>query len=88
MYAKYRVFVATTRGIYYAAAANSVNGLVDLVRKWLDESSAGRSVYDDMVREVVLMQLDDESGMYQTEQRVPASNRKDIIAKLRALDGR
>ena len=88
MYSKYRVFIATTRGSYYAAAGNSVNGLVQVVERWLDDTSIVRSIYDDTVLRVVLMQLDEERGYYKIEKQLPATSRQDIIAKLRALGGR
>lgn len=70
------------------AASNSVNGLASLVAQWLENNSAGRSVYDDTVQKVVLYQLDPEQGNYMRSQELLANSRKDIIRKIRALGAR
>lgn len=46
MYQKYRVFIQTSRGGYFAAASNSVNGLAPMVANWLENTSVGRSITD------------------------------------------
>jgi hypothetical protein len=88
MYAKYRIFLETTRGGYYVAASNSVNGLSDMVKKWFNDSPIGRSVYDDMVQYVVLMQLDKDTGQYVREKKLPAGDRRAAIAQVRAMGAR
>ena len=70
------------------AASNSVNGLASLVKQWLDGTSAGRSVYDDSVRSVVLYELDKKQGDYKRSESLAASDRRDIISKVRALGAR
>ena len=88
MYNKYRLIVQTRRGGYSVASVNSVNDLVGVVRDWLDNTPAGRSVYDDQVHAVILYQLDPETGAYVMDRRRPATSRKDIIKQTRLLGGR
>lgn len=88
MYAKYRILLQTTRGSYYVAASNSVNGLANLVLDWFNNSSAGRSVYDDMVKTVSLMKLNPDTGAYEHDASLPVTDRKDVLAKVRLLGAR
>lgn len=88
MYAKYRIYLQTSRGGYYVAAANSVNGLANLMLDWFNSTSVGRSVYDDMVRGVVLMKLDPKTGAYQREAALPATTRKNALGQVRLLGAR
>lgn len=88
MYKKYRVYVQTRRGGYAVAASNTVNDLVGLALEWLENTSAGRSVYDDMVQAVIIYKLDEKTGAYIFSEQLPASSRKDILTKLRLLGGR
>lgn len=88
MYAKYRLYLQTTRGGYVMAASNTVNDLVAQVHQWLDGTGAGRSVYDDMVLKIMLYQLDKASGAYVFDEQLPVVDRQDIIKKVRALGGR
>lgn len=70
------------------ASSNSVNGLAKLALDWFNTTSSGRSVYDDMVRFVVLMQLDKNTGAYVRDEKLPVTSRKNVIAQLRALGAR
>lgn len=88
MYAKYRLFLQTTRRGYFMAASNTVNDLVGKVIQWLEGTSAGRSVYDDMVREVSLYELNEKTGAYERSERLPVVDRDDVVRKVRALGGR
>ncbi len=88
MYQKYRVFIQTTRGGYFASASNTVNGLAPLVASWLERTSVGRSVYDDVVKAVILYVLDKKQGNYVRSASLPADNRRDIIKKIRMLGAR
>lgn len=88
MYAKYRLYLQTTRGGYVMAASNTVNALVNMVISWLENTSAGRSVYDDMVQRVLLYELDEKTGAYVQSKAIPANSRRDIIRKVRELGGR
>lgn len=88
MYAKYRIILQTTRGGYAMAASNTVNGLAALVEDWLSNTSAGRAVYDDMVQNVVLTELDQDTGAYKISKTVPVTNLADVIRKARQLGAR
>lgn len=70
------------------AAANSVNGLSNLVLDWFNNTSVGRSVDDNMVRAVVLMQLDPKTGSYVRDAKLPATDRRNVIAQVRVLGAR
>ena len=70
------------------AASNSVNGLATQVSKWLEETSVGRSIYDDSVRSVDLYELDPKYGNYKRSDSLPAVDRRDIVRKVRALGAR
>ncbi len=70
------------------AASNTVNDLAGQVLAWLEETSAGRSVYDDMVQSVILYELDPETGNYKFSRELPATSRRDIIRQARALGAR
>lgn len=88
MYAKYRLYLQTKNGGYAMAASNTVNDLVDQVRDWLERSSAGQGVYDDLILAVILYELDPDTGAYVFSKKLPVSSRRDIINKTRELGGR
>jgi len=88
MYQKYRIFIQTTRGGYFAASGDSVNGLAASVKQWLDGTGVGRSIYDETVQRVIIMRLDEVHGNYQQLNSLPANSRRDIIRKVRSLGGR
>lgn len=89
---KYRVYVETTRGNHYAGGSDTVNGLAGIVSEWLERSSVGRSIYDDQVRIVHIYELRKRdkygNGEYVRSNKLPATSRKDIITKVRALGAR
>ena len=88
MYAKYRLYLQTTRGGYFMARSNTVNDLVALSEQWLEGTGSGRSIYDDIARELWLYELDEKTGSYVRSERLPVNSRKDIIRKVRQLGGR
>ncbi len=98
MYQKYRIYLQTTRGGYAMGASNTVNDLVAIVRDWLTNTSAGRSVTDiydkegrleySDVQSVMLYTLDEKTGGYVFSKQLPAINREDVIKKVHALGGR
>lgn len=98
MYDKYRLYVFSARGTFFAASSNTVNDLVDLVRSWLQNTPDGRSVVDlydpkgrleySDARGVALYTLDPDTGAYVISKQVPATDRADIIKKTHALGGR
>ena len=87
MYAAYRIFINTTQGNYFAAASNSVNGLTNLVKNYL-ESPTGRAIYDDQVRGVTILNLDRATGGYIRSGQASATSRQDILNKLYELGAR
>ena len=87
MYAAYRVFIITTQGNIFAAASNSVNGLGDKVKEFLN-SPSGLAIYDDQVRGVVIMNLDRNTGNYVRSGQATATSRQDVTNKIYELGGR
>lgn len=85
---KYRVIITTTGGRYLAASSDSVNGMADTVYYFLTGTPAGRAIYDDQVRSVGLYEFDIATGQYIPLQQLPATNRKDILSKLRLMGAR
>lgn len=88
MYAKYRIFIHTSRGSFLAASGNSVNGLAASVKAWLENTSEGRSIYDDQVQAVEIYVLDKKRGSYVSSEKLPASSRKDLTDKLYEVGAR
>lgn len=87
MYAKYRLYLIASNGSYVMGASNTVNDLVDQSRYWLTRSIGAR-LGDDQVRQVVLYVLDKKTGSYLFDSRLPVTDRKDILTKVRLLGGR
>lgn len=98
MYAKYRLYVFSAQGTFAAGASNTVNDLVEVVKMWLENTTAGRSItdlYDKQgrleysdARGVALYELDKKTGAYVQSKQLPATDRADIIKKTHALGGR
>lgn len=80
--------IFTTRGRLLAAASDSVNGLADIVKYWLEETPTGRAVYDDQLQAVALYQFDEATAQYINMGQMPTNSRKDLIAKVRVLGAR
>lgn len=85
---KYRVYIVTTRGRFWAASSNSVNGLARVVQYWLDTSAAGRAVYDDQVQGVQMYKFEPELKDFTRVSWQAAHNRKDIVREVRKLGAR
>ena len=60
MYKKYRVFVKTSRGSWFAAASDVLNGLAPLVSQWLEGTSAGRGIYEEEDKHGAVARLPDK----------------------------
>ena len=88
MYRKYRVIIFTTRGRQLAAAADSVNGLGDMVKYWFINDPVGRSVYDDQIQAVAIYEFDDSTAQYINIGQMTSNSRADAVAKIRILGAR
>ena len=87
-YKKYRVYINTPAGGYYAATSNTVNNLVGLTKYWLERTSAGMYLPSNVTGRVVLQQLNEKTGAYERSEVLPFEDREDIITKVRQLGGR
>lgn len=87
-YKKYRVYINTPYGGYYAAASNTVNDLVDLIKYWLERTSAGVYLPPEVKGTVTLQQIDPATGAYQNQKQLPFKDREDIITQVRLLGAR
>lgn len=87
-YKKYRVYINTPAGGYYAATSNTVNNLVGLTKYWLERTSAGMYLPSDVKGSVVLQLLDETNGSYKAEELAPFDKKEDIINALRSIGGR
>jgi hypothetical protein len=88
MYAKYRIYIHTSRESHLAAFGASVNGLANTVKAWLENTPEGRSIYDDQVRFVEIYVLDEKKGSYVSSEKVAATSRKDLTDKLYEIGAR
>lgn len=89
MYKKYRIYLTTKRGgSFTMAAVDTINGLANEVIAWLENTSQGRSIYDDQVQDVILYELDPDTGSYKFSEKLPATGRVDIVRKARELGAR
>lgn len=85
---KYRVILTTTAGKFMPATSDTVNGLADMVYYWLNNTPAGRSVYNDQMRIVGLYEFDLATAQYILVGQYLTNSRKDLIAKVRLLGAR
>jgi hypothetical protein len=87
-YKKYRVYINTPAGGYYAATSNTVNNLVDLIKYWLERTSAGVYLPPEVKGTVVLQEIDEATGSYRNQESLPFTDKGDIITKVRLLGAR
>ena len=87
-YKKYRVFLDTQYGGFYAATSNTVNNLVDLIKYWLERTSAGVYLPPEVKGTVVLQEIDEATGSYRNQESLPFTDKGDIITKVRLLGAR
>lgn len=87
-YKKYRIFINTPAGGFYAATSNTVNNLVDLVKYWLTRTSEGMYLAPEVTGSVVLQEIDETIGAYKRSEVLPFSSKSDIITQVRKLGGR
>jgi len=87
-YKKYRVFINTPTGGYNAAASNTVNNLVELIKYWLERTSAGVYLPPDVKGTVTLQMLDETTGAYKKQESLAFEDKGDIITKVRKLGAR
>ena len=85
MYQKHRLYIQTSRGSHAVASGDSLDELPGKAQEWLDGTSAGRSVYDDQARAVVLYNLAKDGKSYEFGQKLATSDRLDIIEKVKQL---
>lgn len=87
-YKKYRVFLDTSSGGFYAATSDTVNNLVDLVKYWLERTSAGMYLPPESKGNIILQELDENTGAYKRSEQLPFDDKGDILTKIRLLGGR
>ena len=88
IYKKYRIYVSTAGAGYVVAASNTVNNLVALTKYWLENTSAGMSLADDITGTVTIHHLDPDTGAYKRGAGKSFKDKDDILAKLREMGAR
>lgn len=87
-YKQFRVYIQTPTGGYYAATSETVNNLVELIKYWLERTSAGVYLQPNVKGNVILQEIDPTTGAYHTQETLPFKNKKDILTKARMLGAR
>lgn len=87
-YKKYRVYINTPAGGFVAAASNTVNNLVQLVRYWMESTSVGMSLDEEVKGTVSIHTLNPETGAYVRGSGKSFEDKRDIITKLREMGAR
>lgn len=85
MYAKYRLYLQTTRGQYVMGASNRADTLPNTAKKWLEDTANGRSLDDDQLKTVILYQLDEDNGSYTFSERRPVTSRAGVVEAVKEL---
>lgn len=84
MHNKYRLGLQTSRGLKLVGSTNDISELPAMLRTWY-ENIAGRGVYDDQIRTVLLYVYDKESDSYLRLDGAQAVNKRDAVNKLTNL---
>lgn len=87
-YKKYRVYLYSQTGGYAVAASNTVNNLVELVKYWMERTSAGIYLPEDAAGTIAIHILDEDTGSYKAGKGLSFKDKDDIITQLRKLGAR
>jgi hypothetical protein len=84
---RYRLALQTAQRLFLIGAADVIQELQPILAQWFAQTIAGRSVYDDQVRAVLLYQYDPQSNSYIRRGVLPAGNRQDAINAIMGFVG-
>ncbi len=87
-YKKYRVFLTTTSGGFIPATSKTVNDLVELLKYWLERTTDGMYLPDNVSGTITLQQIDKVTGAYVNNRRLPFNSKKDLVTQARKLGAR
>lgn len=78
----------TTQGDFVIAASDTVNGLYDQAKNFLNISDQGAQINDGQVDKVTLQEVDPNTGDYVDGQSYPVTDKKDVLAKVHLMGAR
>lgn len=87
-YKKYRVYLNSNAGGFFVASSNTVNNLVELSKFWLERTTAGMTLPDNVNGFALIQVLNEKTGNYVGQTQLPFTRKDEIIEQIRKLGGR